>query len=200
MDETAKDKLKVDALLMEYREIRQESRTYEVLMVVCIILSVLTFITLFIAAIFSHQFVLLFISPLVSLFFILLTMGILAYNTTLGLRASQIEDLLKDILNEPTIQWESTAGIFRTASEDILTTKIGRYWMLISAFVIVTGLAPIVFSLLYEFYGFLDSDGIKHPLLVWVIIGLDIVVTSITLYIGYTFFIKRGWEKLKIPF
>lgn len=62
----------------------------------CIILSALTFVALFIAAIFSHQFVLLFISPLVSLFFILLTMGILAYNTTLGLRASQIEDLLKD--------------------------------------------------------------------------------------------------------
>jgi len=139
VDGDTKDKLKVDALLMEYREIRQESRTYEVLIVICIIISILSFVAMFIAAVSSHQLILLFIS-LVSLFFILLTMGILSYNTTLGLRASQIEDSLKDILNEPTIQWESSAGIFRTASEDILTTKVSRYWMMISVFIIASGL------------------------------------------------------------
>jgi hypothetical protein len=32
-------------------------------------------------------------------------MGILAYNTTLGPRASQIEDLLKDIVNQHTQQY-----------------------------------------------------------------------------------------------
>jgi uncharacterized membrane protein len=108
VDGDTKDKLKVDALLMEYREIRHESRTYEVLMVICITLSILTFVTMFITALSSHQLVLLFISPLVSLFFVLLTMGMLAYNTMLGLRASEIEDKLNDIIGERTIQFADT--------------------------------------------------------------------------------------------
>jgi len=103
VDGDTKDKLRVDALLMEYKEIRHESRTYEVLMVICIIISILSFVAMFIAAVSSHQLILLFISPLVSLFLVLLTMGILAYNTMLGLRSSEIEDKLNDIIGEPTI-------------------------------------------------------------------------------------------------
>jgi hypothetical protein len=197
MDGDTKDKLKVDALLMEYREIRQESRTYEVLMVICITLAILTFVAMFIAAISSHQLILLFISPLVSLFFVLVTMGILAYNTTLGLRASQIEDLLKDILGEPTIQFEATVGIFKTTYEDILTSQVGRYWMMISIFVILTGVAPIVVSLAYEYKEFVDS-ATNHRVLVWVVLGVDFAMTGITLLIGYSFFLRRGWEKLKL--
>jgi hypothetical protein len=37
VDGDTRDKLKVDPLFMEYREIRHESRTYEVLMVIYIL-------------------------------------------------------------------------------------------------------------------------------------------------------------------
>ena len=151
MDGDTKDKLKVDALLMEYREIRHESRTYEVLMVICIVISILSFVAMFIAALSSHHLILLFIYPLVSIFLVLLTMGMLAYNTMLGLRSSEIEDKLNDIIGERTIQFEASAGIFRASSEDLLTSGVGRYWVMISVFVILVGMAPIVASLAYEF-------------------------------------------------
>jgi hypothetical protein len=106
--EEDKEKLKIDALLREYIEIRHESRTYEVLQIVCISLSALTFVVMLIVAVSSNEYILLFISPLVSIFFILLAIGMQVYITNLGLRASQIEDQLKNILGEPVIQWEST--------------------------------------------------------------------------------------------
>ena len=43
-----KEKLKFDALLREYIEIRHEFRTFEVLQIVCVSLSVLTFIVMLI--------------------------------------------------------------------------------------------------------------------------------------------------------
>lgn len=119
-----REKLKIDALLSEYVEIRHECRTYEVLQIVCISLSILTFIVMLIFAVSSNQYILLFISPLVSIFFILLVIGMQVYITNLGLRTRQIEDQLKSILDEPVIQWESTIGIFMTASGDILTSPM----------------------------------------------------------------------------
>lgn len=105
MDE-GKEKLKFDALLREYSEIRQENRTYEILQIICISISILIFIFMFIASIYSSQYILLFIAPLFSIFFVLLTMGMQAYMTNLGLRASQIEDHLKDIKG---VQFPATA-------------------------------------------------------------------------------------------
>jgi hypothetical protein len=49
--EENKEKLKFDAFLREYSEMRQEYRTYEVLQIICISLSALTFVILFIAAV-----------------------------------------------------------------------------------------------------------------------------------------------------
>jgi hypothetical protein len=45
------------------------------------------------------------------------------YSITLGWRANQIEELLKNLIGELTIQFESTVGIFVTAAEDVLTTQ-----------------------------------------------------------------------------
>lgn len=127
--EEGKEKLKFDALLREYSELRHENRTYEVLQVICISISILVFIFMFVASIYSNQYILLYVTPLFSIFFILLSMGMQAYMTNIGLRASQVEDFLKDIIGEPTIQFEATVGVFRTSSDDILTTRVGRYWV-----------------------------------------------------------------------
>jgi hypothetical protein len=127
-------------------------------------------------------------------FFVLLTLGMQVYSTTLGLRASQIEELLKNMIGEPTIQFEATVGIFVTASGDILTTQVGRFWLMISLFIIIVGVAPIIISLLYGFMVFYNNIGY----FVWAIVGLDMFVGVATFYLGYRFFFKRGWERLKL--
>jgi len=55
-------------------------------------------------------------------------MAMLANNTNLGLRASQIEQHLKEIVGEPTIQWESTVGVFGGLTGDILNKQVESYW------------------------------------------------------------------------
>jgi hypothetical protein len=194
VDESDKIKLKFDALLKEYSVIRHDATTFDVLKIICIALSMLIFVAMFIAAISFEQYILLFISPLFSVFFVLLTLGMQVYSTTLGLRASQIEELLKNMIGEPTIQFEATVGIFVTASGDILTTQVGRFWLMISLFIIIVGVAPIIISLLYGFMVFYNNIGY----FVWVIVGLDMFVGVATFYLGYRFFFKRGWERLKL--
>lgn len=194
MDEIEKTKLKFEALLKEYSMIRHDATTYDVLKITCIALSVIIFVVMFIAAVLLEQYILLFISPLFSIFFILLTLGMQVYSITLGLRASQIEELLKNMIGEPTIQFEATVGIFVTAAGDILTMQVGRFWLMISLLIIIVGVAPIVISLLYGFMAFYNNMGY----FVWVIVGLDTLVGVATFYLGYKFFFKRGWEKLKL--
>jgi hypothetical protein len=193
--EEDKEKLKFDAFLREYSEIRQEYRTYEILQILCITLASLTFVVMFIAAVSSKQYILLFVSPLISIFFILLAMGMQMYNTILGLRASQIEGQLKNILGEPTIQWEATVGLFATFAGDILTTRVGKFWNMTSLLVIGVGSAPVLIGLGYGFKEFYDNVG--H--FVWLIVVIDGLAASLTIYIGFRFLFKRSWEKLKLP-
>jgi ABC-type bacteriocin/lantibiotic exporter with double-glycine peptidase domain len=87
--EEGKEKLKFDALLREYSEIRHENRIYEILQIICISISILIFIFMFIASIYSNQYILLFIAPLFSIIFVLLTMGMQAYMTNLGLQQAK---------------------------------------------------------------------------------------------------------------
>jgi hypothetical protein len=159
LDVNKKEELKVNALLQEFREVRSEVRIFEVLQILCIILSALTFTCLIIAAILSQHYILLFVSPLLSLFLVLLATGILAYNVNLGLRASQIEDSLKKILGEPIIQWEMTVGIFGAAGADVLSKKVEQDWVRISVLVIVAGMAPIIIGLIYGSEAFYDEVG-----------------------------------------
>lgn len=149
---------------------------------------------MFIVAISIDQLILLFVSPLFSMFFIVLAMGIQVYNTSLGLRSSQIEDLLKDIIGEPTIQWESTVGIFVKAGGDLLNTQLGRYWVTISILAIVVGGTPVLISLSYGFQEFYEEVGI----FAWFILAVNGVAVSAILYIGYNFVFRRSWEKLKL--
>ena len=128
------------------------------------------------------------------MFFVILAMGIQIYMYRLGLRSSQIEDLLKDIIGEPTIQWESTVGIFVWIRGDLLNTQIDRYWVTIAMLAIVVGGTPIIISLLFGFQKFYDEVGIFS----WLILALDGAAVSATLYIGYNFVFRRSWEKLKL--
>lgn len=189
-----KEKLKFEALLREYSEIRQENRTYGILQIVCISISVLIFIIMFIASIYSSQYILLFIAPLFSIFFVLLVMGMQAYITILGLRASQVEGLLKDMIGEPTVQFEATVGLFVGSDGDLLTAGVGRYWITISLLVIVIGAAPILISL---WYGFIEFYGMVGYF-AWFLTGFDAVAVLVTVYVGYRFFFRRGWEKFKL--
>jgi hypothetical protein len=66
--------------------------------------------------------------------------------------------------------------------------------MIISLFVITVGIAPIIVSLVYGFREFYHDVGPSA----WAIVGFDFFAGAATLYLGYRFFFKRGWEKLKL--
>jgi hypothetical protein len=148
---------------------------------------------MFIAAVLSNQYILLFISPGLSIFFAILAMAMLANNTNLGLRASQIEQHLKEIVGEPIIQWESTVGIFGGLTGDILNKQVESYWFKFAMLALVTGIASIVFSLWYGFEGLYNKIGN----VIWLILGFYIAITIATAFVGYRFY-TRGWEKLKL--
>jgi hypothetical protein len=108
----SKDELEVNSLLTEYSELRCEIRTFEILAIVCVSIAVLLFVVMFMTAVLSAQYVLLFFAPGFSMFFAIVAMAIFSYIINLELRASQIEGQLRQIVGEPTINWESTVGVF----------------------------------------------------------------------------------------
>jgi hypothetical protein len=67
-----KDKYKIDALLKEFSEVRAEIRTYEILQIMCILISVLSFASLFTVGVVTAQPILIFIAPAISIFLILI--------------------------------------------------------------------------------------------------------------------------------
>jgi hypothetical protein len=143
----------------------------------------------FISTVHSH-----FHIPTVFDFFVLLTLAMQVYSITLGLRASQIEEILKDMIGEPTIQFEASVGIFGSTTGDVLTTQVGKYWLMFALLVIVVGIAPIIIGLIYAFIEFYRDVGS----FAWIVVGLDAFAGIVSLYLGYRFFFKRGWEKLKL--
>jgi hypothetical protein len=120
-------------------------------------------------------------------------MAMLANNTNLGLRASQIEQHLKEIVGEPTIQWESTVGVFGGLTGDILNKQVESYWFKFAMLGLVSGIASIVFSLWYGFEGLYSKIGN----VIWLILGFYIAITVATAFVGYHLY-TRGWEKLKL--
>jgi len=66
------DEYKMTALLREYSNQRAEIRLFEVLAIVCIVISILASSALLLAGVLSKEYILLWISPAVSIFFIIL--------------------------------------------------------------------------------------------------------------------------------
>jgi hypothetical protein len=107
----------------------------------------------FISTVHSH-----FHIPAIFDFFCSFDIGNAGIYITLGLRASQIEEIL-DIIGEPTIQFEASVGIFGSAAGDVLTTQVGKYWLMFALLVIVVGIAPIIIGLIYAFIEFYRDVG-----------------------------------------
>ncbi len=188
-----KDKYKIDALLKEYSEVRSEVRIYEVLQITCIFISVLMFAFLFTIAVVNAQPILIFIAPSISIFFILLSMSMLAYTTSCGLRAAQIENKLKKIFGEPIIEWEYTLGVFNSIAENKLAKNLGKYWVMISSLAVILGVSSVIIGIAYGFNAFYERIGF----VAWILIVFYIITTAITIFIGYRLY-NRNWEKIKL--
>jgi hypothetical protein len=190
-----KDRYKIEALLREYSEIRSEVRTFEILQVICIFLSVLSFVAMFSIGIIHDHYIIVFISPSISIFFILIALAILGYNTSLGVRSVRIEGILKKILGESTIEWEQTVGIFGFMGGGVLSIKITRYWTKISALAIITGVIPVFIGLAYGFNNFFNEvDNVA-----WYLIIFYLIIAGLMIFMGYRFY-TRDWEKVSYLF
>jgi hypothetical protein len=187
------DEFKVTSLLTEYREVRLEVRTMMIFEFISLFLSILVFISMFSIAIIFNQYILLFLSPIFSVIFIILAMGMASYSTNLEIRASQIEGQLKRTLGEATIQWESVVGIFGILGQqsNIYTAKVIRQWIEVSVLAISVASLPVIFALWYWFDQFHKEFG---PIS-WIVIALDIGVISSTIIFGIRILYKASWRQ-----
>ena len=99
---------KMTALLREYSDQRAEIRLFEVLAIVCIVISILASSALLAAAVFSKEYILLLISPALSIFLIILAMALGSYVITLIMRLTDIEDKANKILKEGVLEFSSS--------------------------------------------------------------------------------------------
>ena len=193
MEHNSNDGFKISSLLTEYRELRSEARIMLVFEIISVFFSILIFISLFSVAVLSSQYILLFLSPIFSIIFIILAMGMLTYSTNLELRASQIEGQLKRLLGEPVIQWESVVGIFGILGQrsNIYSAKIIRQWIQVSVLATSIAFVPAIFGLLYWFNQFYNEFGPVS----WIVIVLDLGVISSTIVFGIRILYRPAWRQ-----
>jgi hypothetical protein len=152
-----KDKYKIDALLKEFSEVRAEVRTYEILQIMCIFISVLSFASLFTVGVVTAQPILIFIAPAISIFLILMSMVMLSYTTICGLRGTQIENKIKKILGEPIIEWEQTVGIYNSIKDNKLIQKVGKYWVILASLAVIMGISAVIIGVSFGFVTYYDK-------------------------------------------
>jgi len=186
------EQLKVTALLKEYDQVRLEVRTFELLAVVCIFFSVIMFVIMFIGGIFSGRSLFFFISPAISIFFLICSMGMLAYITNLGIRSEQISSQLKKILGEITVDWENNVGIFAAVKETLFRKRINKYWEQIAILAIIVGTAPSISVMIYSFEQFLAEVGTFAAYLTLVLYALALIIGCIV------FYRLQNWQKIEI--
>ena len=194
MDDDTKDQLKVTAFLKEYEEIRKEVRMFEIIEISSIYISILTFIAIFSIGTISSNYIFIFIAPIISIFFIIASMSIHAYTINLGIRSSQISGKLKKLLDEATIEWENTVGVFGSMHENIFTKKITKYWIQLAILTIIVGITPVIIGLVYGFNQFYQQAG--YITILFFII-FYIVIALFVLYLGYKL---RTWERVNIKY
>ena len=131
------------ALLREYSDQRAEIRLFEVLAIVCIVISILASSALLSAGVFSKEYILLLISPALSIFFIILAMALGSYVITLILRLTDIEDKANRILKEGVLEFSSSFLLLRP---DVIEKGIGKYWTRIVWMGLATGIIPFIIS------------------------------------------------------
>ena len=121
-------------------------------------------------------------------------MGIHAYTINLGIRSSQISGKLKKILDEPTIEWENTVGVFGSMQENIFTKKISKYWIQLAVLTIIVGITPVIIGLSYSFNHFFDQADYIMTLF---FIIFYIIIAFFGLYLGYKL---RTWERVNVKY
>jgi hypothetical protein len=188
-DSDSKNTSKMTALLTEYREIRSEIRNVMTMEMTFLVLSILIFAVMFIASTLSNQYILFFVSPLLSILFLIIGMGMFAYQTNLGLLASEVEDALNEILGESVMKRESSVGIFGGRSKDFLIRRIGKFWLEMTLFGVGVGIAVVIISLVYGFYKFSKQVGPTVPISLLLV---DIGIIIIIVILGYRF-LKGNW-------
>jgi len=183
----------IRSLLTEYKELRSEARTLLIFEIISIFLAVLVFIGLFSTAVLSSQYILLFLSPIFSILFIILAMGMLMYSTNLAIRASQIEGQLKRTLGEPAIQWESVVGIFGILGHqsNVYSAKVAEQWIKVSVLAISVAFIPALFGLFFWFDQFYAEFGPSS----WIVIFLDLAVISLTIIFGIRILYRPSWRQ-----
>ena len=180
------DEYKVTALLREYSDQRAEIRLFEVLAIVCIVISILASSALLLAGVLSKEYILLWISPAVSIFFIILAMALGAYVITLVMRLTDIEYKANKILKEGVLEFSSSFFLLRP---DVIEKGIGKYWTRIVWMGLVTGIIPFIISVwLGITLSYLEIGPIA-----WLASAAYSAIAIMTIYVGYRFFLKLAY-------
>lgn len=190
-DQKSKDARKIAILTNEYTTVRIEIRTYSILEIIFVCVSILTFTIMFMLASISNQYILVFLSPMVSILLLIIGLAMTAYTSNLSLLASQIEDNLNELLGEEVMKWESTVGIFGGGNKDFMVKRLGKAWLTTSLFGIAIVAALNVSTLWYGFGPFYDDVG--NVASIFLLFDIAIIIGAIV--IGYRL-ITGSWKKI----
>jgi hypothetical protein len=185
---SSNDGLKITVLLSYYSEQRNEIRLFALLGIVCIVLSALAPSAMLVAGVFSKGYILLLISPALSIFFAILAMAIGSYQTTLILKLGDTEENVNKLIGEPFLQFSFSLR------PDVFEKRIVKYWLRIVSLGIAVGVVPFVISLWLGISLLFIQVGSITLLLAAAYVAAAVV----TLYLGYNFFIKSGWQKVPL--
>lgn len=146
-------------------------------------------------AISLRSVILLIISPAVSIFLILIAIAIAAYIISLSIRLNEIEESINNIVGKDTVAWEKTGGLFLGIGRNILITQVGRYWRKIVLLAIIAGLIPFGVTLRVGYSWLLSTYSSYHA---YNFVFIYLSLASVTILVGYKFWLGRSWDKLRI--
>ena len=194
MDNTNTEERRASFLMNEYRIVRNEVRSFSIVEIILVSISILIFTTLFIVGTISNQYILIFISPMVSILILMIGLALFVYTTNLSLLASEIEDNLNELIGDQVMKWESSVGIFGRSSKDILAKRLGKTWLMTLFFGFVIVSALMISTLWYAFTPFYHEFGNTA----WIFLLFDIIIIGAAVVIGYSLLIGT-WKKIKKP-
>jgi hypothetical protein len=184
--------LKVRILIEEYRALRAEIRMLEVLATVIGVLAIFTIVTMFIASLALNQEIIVFLAPMISLLFVIIALILYSFSTSVGILASEVEDLLNELSGEQLMKWELRLGPLFGKPKDFILKRISKFWLQITFLGLGIVAVVVLIALVYEFDSFYRDVGY----IAWIIFALDIGTTIAVYILGFSF-VTGTWRKIK---
>ena len=115
-----------------------------------------------------------------------------SFSTSVGILASEVEDLLNELSGEQLMKWELRLGPLFGKPKDFILKRISKFWLQITFLGLGIVAVVVLIALIYEFDSFHRDVGY----VAWIIFALDIATTIAVYVLGFSF-VTGAWRKIK---